>query len=258
MKQYYILLMIITALTFTACEKVINVDLKNVESKIVIEGIIDNSSNPAKVIISKSVSFSTANTYPPVTGATVKIIDNLSNNFTLTETTRGTYTNAALIGIPGRTYTLTVTAEGKNYTAVSTMPQQVYLDSLFQEKITLTKTIIVVNALFDDPAGFGNSYQFIETVNGKRNKAIFILDDQFQDGGTIANQLIDEDIKLKAGDLVQIEMQCVNRTIYRYLLGLSDLQLGNTVPANPETNISNNALGYFSTHTSQKKTIQIR
>jgi hypothetical protein len=258
MKKYHIFLMLITALIFTACEKVINVDLKNVEAKTVIEGIIDNSGNPAKVIISKSVAFSVANTYPSVTGAAVKVKDNLGNSFTLVESPAGTYTNATLVGVPGRTYTLSITAEGKNYTAVSTMPQPVNLDSLFQEKITLTKTIIVVNALFDDSAGFGNSYQFIQTVNGKRNKTIFILDDQFQDGGTIANQLIDEDIKLKASDLVQIEMQCVNRTTYRYLLGLSDLQLGNTVPANPETNISNNALGYFSTHTSQKKTIQIR
>jgi hypothetical protein len=258
MKQYHILLMIITALTFTACEKVINVDLKNAEAKTVIEGIVDNSGNPAKVIISKSVSFSSANTYPPVTGAVVKITDNLGNTFALTESPAGTYTNAALIGVVGRSYTLNVTAEGKNYTAVSIMPQRVNLDSIFQEKLTLTKVTIVADAKFNDPTGFGNNYQFIETVNGKRNKTIFILDDQYQDGGTIINQLVDEDIKLKAGDLVQIEMQCIDRTTYRYILGLADLQGGNTVPANPETNISNNALGYFSAHTSQKKTMVIQ
>jgi hypothetical protein len=258
MKQYHILVMIITALTFTACEKVINVDLKNAEAKTVIEGIVDNSGNPAKVIISKSVAFSSANTYPPVTGAAVKIIDNLGNTFTLNESPAGTYTNATLIGVVGRTYTLNVTAEGKNYTAVSIMPQLVTLDSIFQEKLTLTKPTIIADAKFNDPAGFGNNYQFIETVNGKRNKTIFILDDQYQDGGTIINQLVDEDIKLKAGDLVQIEMRCIDRTTYRYILGLADLQGGNTVPANPETNITNNALGYFSANTSQKKTMVIQ
>jgi hypothetical protein len=245
-------------LLLASCEKVINVDLKKAEPKIVIEGIINNSGDPAKVTINKSVSFSTPNTFPPVTGATVKVTDNTGKNYTLTENPAGTYTNASLIGVEGRIYTLAITAEGKNYTASCKMPQQVNLDSIFQEKLTFTRPLIVVTALFDDPAGFGNNYQFIETVNGKRNKTIFILDDLYQDGGTISNQLIDEDAKLKAGDVVQIEMQCVDKNIYRYLRGLEDLQFNNSVPANPDSNISNNALGYFSAHTSQKATITIR
>jgi Domain of unknown function (DUF4249) len=248
----------IAALSLASCEKVINVDLKNAEPKIVIEGVINNSGDPAKVTISKSVSFSIPNTFPPVTGAVVKVSDNAGNNYTLKENGAGNYTNASLIGVEGRTYNLSITAEGKNYTASCKMPPQVNLDSVFQEKLTFTRPLIAVNALFDDPKGFGNNYQFIETINGKRNKTIFILDDLYQDGGTISNQLIDEDAKLKAGDVVQIEMQCVDKNIYRYLRGLEDLQFNNSVPANPESNITNNALGYFSAHTSQKQTITIR
>ncbi len=260
MKQYNILVALFTCLLLSACEKVINIDLKNAAPQLVIEGIVDNSGNPAKVTIAKSVAFSNRNAYPPVTGAVIKISDNAGNVFNLTETQPGTYTNSLLKGVAGRTYTLIVTAEGQNYTASSAMPLPVALDTLEQEKLTVDRTYLIVNALFEDPAGFGNNYHFIQTINGKRNPLIYILDDSYSDGGPVVNQLLDQEDnrKLKAGDVVQVEMQCVNSVFYRYLRGLVDLQDNNTVPANPETNINNNALGYFSAHTSQKKTIVIR
>jgi Domain of unknown function (DUF4249) len=258
MKQYRIIVALLLTLSLASCEKVVNVDLKNATPVIVIEGIVDNSGSPAKVLISKTVPFSTNNVYPAVTGAVVKIADNLGNNFTLAESPKGTYTNATLIGVPGRTYTLNITSEGKNYTAISTMPQQVAFDTIFQEKIFFNKVIKLVTASFDDPQGFGNYYNFVQTINGKRNKNIFTLDDLYQDGGTIDNQIIDQDANLKTGDVVQIEMQCINKVAYRYLVGLQDLSGGNTVPANPDSNISNSALGYFSAHTSEKKTINIQ
>ncbi len=258
MKQYKLIYFALLVFVFTSCEKVINVDLKNAEPKIVIEGVVDNSGSPAKVVISKTVAFSVNNVYPAVSGAIVKITDNLGNTFNLTESPNGTYSNASLIGVVGRTYTLNVTAEGKSYTATSQMPNIVPLDTLLQDKIILTKPVKFATAVFDDPQGFGNYYNFIVTINGKRNKNIFILDDLYQDGGTIENQLIDQDADLKNGDKVQVEMQSVSKITYRYLLGLQDLTGGNTVPANPDSNISNNALGHFSAHTSQKKTITIQ
>jgi Domain of unknown function (DUF4249) len=258
MKKYNFLYIVLLAILFTACEKVINVDLENAEPRIVIEGIINNTGTAAKVTISKSVSFSASNTYPPVTGATVSITDDRGNVYPLTEATPGTYTNALLTGATGSSYSLKVNAEGKIYTSSCKMPEQVNLDTIYQDRITIAQAIIFINAQFDDPAGFGNYYHFIETINGKRNATIFLIDDNFTDGGTVANQLVDETSKLKRGDRVEVEMQCISKEVYRYLRGLQDLQFNNTVPANPESNISNNALGYFSAHTAQKKTIVIQ
>jgi Domain of unknown function (DUF4249) len=256
MKKYISIVILIVAIT--SCEKVINVDLKTADPKLVIEGVVDNSGKPAKVTLSKSVAFSVNNIYPTVNGASVKITDNLGNNFTLIESPLGTYTNASLIGVPGRTYNLTVIVDGKTYLANSIMPQQVNLDSVFQDKITLTKPIIFASALFNDPVGFGNYYNFIQTINGKRNKNIYALDDIYQDGGLVVNQLFDQDSSLKVGDKVKIEMQCINKLTYRYLVGLQDLQFNNSVPANPVNNITNNALGFFSAHTAQIDSLTIR
>jgi Domain of unknown function (DUF4249) len=258
-KHSFLYIIVIACFALTSCEKVINVDLKNAGSKIVINAIVDNSGNPAEVSINQTVAFSAGNTYPPITGAAVKITDNTGNVFTLTEATPGIYRNALLKGIPGKSYTLSVISAGKTYTATCKMPDPVNLDSVFQDKATFTtKPFIIVKAAFKDPVGFGNSYQFVETVNGKRNKTLFIIDDFYLDGGEIENELIDEDIKLKAGDNVQIEMQCVDKTVFRYLRGLEDLNGNNTVPANPDSNISNDALGFFSAHTSQRKSLTIK
>jgi Domain of unknown function (DUF4249) len=256
MKKYISIAILI--FTITSCEKVINVDLKNADPKLVIEGVVDNSGKPAKVVLSKSVAFSINNIYPAVSGATVKVIDNLGNSYTLSENPLGTYTNATLIGVPGRTYNMTVQAEGKTYTASSRMPLQVNLDSVFQEKITITKPIVFASALFVDPVGFGNYYNFIQTVNGKRSKNIYAIDDIYQDGGIVINQLFDQDNSLKPGDKVKIEMQCINKLTYRYLVGLQDLQFNNSVPANPDNNITNNALGFFSAHTAQVDSLVIQ
>lgn len=258
MKKTHILFITTMMIVLSSCEKVINVDLKNAEPKLVIEGIINNSGDPAKIYISKSVPFSNDNIYPIISGASVKVTDNAGNNFLFTESSPGIYTNASLIGVPGRTYNLSITANGQSYSALTKMPEPVKLDSLQQGKIIISKPTIFVSAVFNDPTGFGNKYQFVEYINGKRNKTIFLIDDMYQDGGKITNECMDEDAEIKKGDTVQIEMRCIENAIFRYMKGLEDLNTGGTVPANPESNISNGALGYFSAHTSQKKTILIK
>src|SRR5258708_13460078 len=62
-------------LTGYACKKVIQVDLKNAVSRIVIEGEVTNTIQPYEVRISKTVNFSAGNTYPPVTAARWPITD---------------------------------------------------------------------------------------------------------------------------------------------------------------------------------------
>lgn len=252
-------LIVLIAVLAVSCEKVINVDLKNAEPRIVIEGNISTGGDTAKVTISKSVTFGSTNQFPPVRGAKVKVTDNAGNTYLFTEIAAGTYTSNSLIAEEGRTYTLSVTADGKDYTAKSTVPRLVLMDTLVQEKAPLNKAITIVTAVFTDPKGFGDYYSLLQRVNGKRTKGIFITDDSFDDGSDFPFQLEEEeDLKLKAGDIVEIELQCIDKNIYRYLVGLQDIQSGNTIPANPESNISNNALGYFSAYASDRLTIVIK
>jgi hypothetical protein len=260
MKNYKIILAAFLLLAMASCEKVINVDLKNAAPRIVIEGTVDNSGKPAKVIISKSIVFSANNTYPAVSGAVVKITDNAGNTFTLNETSAGIYTNALLIGVVGKTYNLSVTVEGKNYTASSTIPRQAAIDTLTIETFatgTAGSSQKVVNVIYTDPVGFGDNIQIGQSVNGKPDDAIRVGDDSYSDGSSSPNPVFGGEAKLKSGDVVKIELRFIDKFVYRYMRGLADLQSGNTVPANPDTNISGNPLGYFSAHTTETKTITI-
>jgi hypothetical protein len=246
-------LLIIVAASITSCTKIINVDLKNAEPQLVIEGIVTNSST-AKVNILQTVKFSSSNVFPAVSGAIVTIADNTGGTFILAETAAGTYTNSSLIGVPGRTYNLSVTLNGAIYKAVSTMPVQVNLDTLLFEKIVfIPNSIWIVKPKYTDPDGFGNYYRFIQKINNVTNPTIWVYDDRLTNNGVSTRPLIQVDSTINTGDTIEVEMQCLDRNTFRYFTVLQNFQQNSTTPANPDTNISGNVLGYFSAHTSQKR-----
>jgi hypothetical protein len=267
MKNKNVVLGFLCAIVFTSCEKVIDVDLKNAEPKIVIEGIVDNSGRPASVKITKTVSFSNTTTAPNISGAIVSMSDNVGNNYTLAETATGVYTNATLIGQIGKTYTLTVQNAGITYTGKSTIPRQAPIDTIYQEKVELpsstpgTAAAIgkIVSMVYTDIIGFGDNVHVVQTINGKIDNSLIVGDDQFTDGGNTPFQLFPNiNTKLKTGDIVKVELRFTDRNIFKYLSGIQEIQQGNTVPANPESNISGGCLGFFSAHTSETKTIVIQ
>ena len=253
----------IVALTLYACTKVINVDLNNAAPQIVIEGIITNTPGPYQVQITKTVNFSETNTFPPVTGATVKIVDN-NGIITdiLTETTPGIYTTHTIQGIPGHTYQLDVTTGGQNYKATSTMPLPVKLDSItFQYRDRLGTVDISNVPNYQDPAGIKNYYSFIQTINSRKIKTTNVFDDRLSDGKYISLALRNDSTYISFGDTVTVQMNCIDKSTYDYFYTLVQVSGGSNFrssasPSNPVSNLSNNALGYFAAYTTQtRKTI---
>jgi Domain of unknown function (DUF4249) len=264
MKNIKIIIGAFLILALQGCEKVITLDLKNTTPQLVIEGALDNSGGPAVVTLTKTINFTTANTFPNVSGAVVKIADNAGNIYTLAETSTGVYTNNTAMGVIGKAYTMTVTAYGKTYTATSTIPRQMPLDTLIQDVFDLgpgTDGGIAksVNVFFRDLIGYGDNAHVLQKINTVPEALPFgISDDRFGDGGYVPFQIVNSRKKLKVGDVVEIELRFVDRNVYKYLTGILENAGGNTVPTNPTTNIIGGALGIFSAHTSEKKSITIR
>src|ERR1700746_1541531 len=98
---------------FSSCEKVIKIDLKDADARVVVQGNVTNAPGPYTVTLNSSVSYYSDNTFPAITGAQVKISDNAGNSESLTETSQGVYQTSSLSGVKGRTYYLEVTASGK-------------------------------------------------------------------------------------------------------------------------------------------------
>ncbi len=250
--------------TLSSCTKVIDIGLNDADKKYVIEGIVTDQQGTCMVKITQSANFSSANNFPVVTGATVTVKDGNGTPVTLIETIAGTYQSAALSGVSGHTYTLSVTINGKLFNAVSAMPQRVNLDSLYIQELTgFGNSTKYANILFRDPPGKGNAYRFIQYKNNRQNKSIFILNDDFSDGRVITTFLADfgnddDADKIESGNTVRVELQCVDAAIYKYWYGLEQGGTGssnNATPGNPVSNISGGALGYFSAHTVQFKTV---
>jgi len=249
----------LVSLLFGGCQKVLDLNLNSKDPLIVIEGeISDDTLIPQTVKITKSVNFTENNSFPTVSGALVTVNDNLGNTVTLNEVSPGVYQNTTLHGYSGRTYYLSVIAEGKTYSSVCTMPSKVPLDTILignSSGLSSSKAAIPV---FHDPAGRGNYYRFKLYDDSKVSTSILLIDDQIIDGFINNRPLSAPDITIRTNDTIQIKMMCVDKAVYQYLKDLNNNgggPNGSATPANPTSNINGATLGYFSAQTVQIKKV---
>jgi hypothetical protein len=262
MTKRNIIISLLAAAFLYSCKKIVVLDLNDAAPQIVIQGEVTDSAGPYSVYINTSVNFYADNTFPALSGAVVKISDNNGLSDSLTETAPGVYTTHILQGVPGNTYTLSVVAQNINYAASSTMPLPVPLDSVtFKTSGGFGQKHISAVVNFQDPAGIKNYYQFVEFINGVQfNKEIFVFDDRLSDGRYISSTLRTDSSYLNPGDLLQVNMYSIDEHVYNYFFQLAQSSgvgafNSSASPANPSSNISNGALGYFSAHTTQSKTV---
>ena len=251
---------------FASCEKVININLNDTEKRYVIEGNISNEGGNCTVTITQTKNFNEDNNFPGVTGAIVTVSDNGFAPKQLVETAPGKYATTAINGTIGHTYTLNINVAGRSFTSSSKMPVLVNLDSLYvEESFFFGDSAKVVNIKYNDPVETGNAYQFVQYKNAVEEKTIFVTNDDYTNGRPVTTPLFifaddDEDKKLKKGDTIKIVMKCIDPGYYKYLYSI-DAATGssnNATPANPVSNISGGALGYFSAHTTQSKTLVVK
>jgi hypothetical protein len=258
-------ILFIALLVFTSCEKKVDLSYKGNQSRIIIEGNITNEPGPYFVKITKSIGLTATETYPTIDDAVVTMSDNAGNNETLAALGNGMYRTAMLTGIEGRTYTLTVKAAGQTYSAQSTMPTQVAFDSIKVEKLTITGEVEYnIIPVYKDPIEKGNHYRFLLSVNNKLINQHFIQNDEIKNGlvNTFRLEINDDDLKLKSEDVIDIKMQCIDKSVALFYTSLALMADsgpgGGTTPNNPPNNISNGALGVFSAHTVATKRVTIR
>jgi len=257
--------LLLLVLLAASCTKVIDLKLGNHTGELVIEGNFTNDPGPQYVKLSRNVPFTSTNTYPPVTGATVTIFDNTNNHhFSMIEGPAGTYSVSRGVGIAGHSYTMSVTVDGQTYTGNSTMPGIVTMDSITSSSNFLNKNDSqrMITVYFQDPINAANQYRFVMNVNHVQVKSIFAFDDEFSNGKYVNLDLQENSINIYPNDTVTVEMQCIDKPVYDYWYTLMQQQGDNpggaVAPANPPTNITPTTLGYFSAHTTQTITLVVK
>ncbi len=254
MRKY---LYIVIALTFAAvsCTKVIDLDLKESGAQIVLRADVTEGEMVHTLSITKSVGFDEDNVFPGVVGANVTLSDDQGNVTTLVDVGGGNYETTNYLAEAGRTYTYTVIAEGQTYESSCKIADIVPLtDVAFLPSNFFGDTGFIMVPKFVDPAGIKNSYlfYFYNANDPEENSDFIISNDDFADG-QLNEQPFFGDYTPQAGDTVNYQMYGIDEAVYTYFFSFEQNTSGNSgAPANPVSNWSNNALGYFSAHNFQE------
>jgi len=192
--KYRFLLMTTLTLLFSACTESIDVKLPNADKKIVIEGIIENG-KLAEVTITKTIPLfssvqNTSITDFFITDALVYVTsggmtDTLRLAIDSASSLGLVYKGSSIIGAVGQSYNLTIVQGGKTFTAVTTIPNPVALDSVWWKAQPPEDTLGYAFAHLSEPAGLGNNYRwYAKLPKDRRFIAPFgaTFDDKYVDG----------------------------------------------------------------------------
>lgn len=293
MKHFLIGIFGLCTLLLAGCEKSIDFDLDEAEPKLVVDATIENGEAP-RVVLTKSLAyFSTINPQlllnSFVRGAEV-YISNGARTHKLKEynvalapgyalyyySIDSAQLQTAFKGELNTTYTLRIVAEGKEYSAQTTIPAITrQIDSVWWKEPPPTvdsgKAIVMFRAT--DKPGYGNYIRYFT----KRNSEPFlpglnsVFDDLFIDGTSYELQLEpgwnrslereEDDAFFIRGDTVTIKLSEIDKATYDFwrTMEYSYASVGNpfSTPVKIAGNISGGALGYFGGYASQYRIIII-
>lgn len=264
-------------LLFSGCEDVIEIDLNSTNPKIVIEGSVANDSSPAKVRITKSTDFYEPGVYDKVTGAEIELTDSEGNSGILTEIEDGLYQTDAVLGEEGRTYYISVKADGKTYSAESTIPKQIILDSLYlelspfsQENADEEEKFYSLHIFFQDYPDNVDYARFRILNNGILLGGYRIYNDKYTNGNYINARLNlgADDNNIKIGDELTVQLLSIDKSSYEFYLTANSINASRTQggggppssisPANPNSSWTNDALGVFTAFSVSTQSIIVK
>ncbi len=245
--------------SFSSCEKVIDVKLKSSPAQYVIIGKVSDAPGPYTVSINKSVSFEQSNVFPAVSGAMVVITDQMTGvSDTLTEDLPGGYVTHTLQGQVGHTYQLYIKADGQVFTSIATMPNKVPMDTLYQQPAEFGDGVSIV-PVYTDPGGENNFYHFIQYIDNKQTQELYYRRDIVGNGKQLRVPLnLGADTSMHVGSTVSVSLESIDSAMYQYYRSLDEtISQSAAAPANPICNIQGAKLGYFSVYAVDTKTIVI-
>ncbi len=249
-------------ISLSSCEEVIDVDLKEGESKVVIEANITDESKNQLVKITETVPFKNESAIKNLSGAVVTVEQEGGSVYNFSEQAPGVYISTNVFkGEEEKSYFLKVSVNGKTYSAKSVMPKKVLLDSLSITEISVfDEKAKFLKLHYQDPEYKGNSYRFVIKNNGTLYRGFYVENDKFNNGRYVNSTVYTDDPEIKEGDEIEVEFQNITPEIYRYFYSIAQITGSGGPPvgaSNPVSNIDNGALGYFSTHTIQKTNFQV-
>ena len=258
MRLFRFNLLIALALTLVSCEDLIDIDLNKANPKIVIEADLNNLSSDQVIWLSETVDFDSPVASQPVIGAAVVVKDSQGREFIFEDQGDGAYRRKNFKPKEELTYHLIVDVKGQVFLSSTKMTSFVSIDSLAIKEETIFNDIYYSVVLkFEDTKDVPNYYKYDISVNGSSFKFASTFSDKFNDGLYVSHNIADRDNSLALGDSVIVRRQCVAKEVYTYWNQVQMLNPGSAAPANPTSNISNGALGFFSVSSAKDYGVKI-
>jgi hypothetical protein len=252
------LLGVLFLLFFSSCEDVVQLDLENGQTRLVVDAEIiwqkGTTGNEQLIKISKTAPYYN-NTTPKVSGAQVRIENSTGDVFTFNETEPGSYVCTNFVPVIGMDYVLYITAEGQSFTAAEKLTSVTPIDKVEQEIVPDFdgKDIIELTYYYKDPADQVNYY-----LTDYRSEFLLypeyeLTDDELFNGNEINTRFSDSD-KMKSGNTVTITHRGISKNFYNYMNLILEIYGGSPFsipPGNIRGNIINTndvnnfAFGYF-------------
>lgn len=254
---YLLILCLLTLITLSSCEDVVDVDLDSGESTIVIDAEIlwqkGTDGSQQTILISRMTDYYNQE-IPKVTGAEVFIENQNGDRFEFQDIGQGVYQCLNFTPEVNMEYTLTVAVADEVYTATEVLTSVTEIIDVVQslEPDFSGEDEIQVQFTFQDPADETNFYLSDFETNILFYREYELTDDEFFNGNVINSEFSDED--LKVGDTVKITHRGISEQFYNYMNLILETTSGNpfaTPPGNIRGNILNKndqgtyALGYF-------------
>ena len=242
--------------SFLSCEDVVDVNLKETEPRLVVEGSL--LWNKEKTDNVQYIKLTTTTAYfdreiPPATGATVKVFDETGEEFPFEEVEDGVFKNDKIRPVPGGSYRLEITYQEEVYEATErfiSTPELLYVEQ--NNEGGFSGDDIELRVFYEDPEGIKNYYLFRFF---DEQLSLQIYEDRFTDGNLNFAFYSDED--LESGEEVGLEIQGISKDFYEYMFILrSQAGDNNAGPFQTQptvvkgnivnlTNPDNFAFGYF-------------
>ncbi|HEX6193593.1 MAG TPA: DUF4249 domain-containing protein [Chitinophagaceae bacterium] len=276
-----------------SCERTIEIELDDVNPKLVVEAVIENDEAPV-VYLTKSVDYFSKIDLDTLVNSFVHNADVFISNGVLTHKLKeyavpvgnGLFFHyysidsanlaTAFSGELSHTYSLRILHEGREYTSTTTIPNITKrIDSLYWKQATGSNPPQKVSLMLraTDPAGLGDYIRYFTKQNSKPFYPGLnsVFDDQLIDNSTYDVQVekgVSRNVSqpedyafFDKGDTVTLKLSNIDKATYDFwrTMEFTYLSVGNpfSAPTRVLSNISNNALGYFGGYASQYKTIII-
>jgi len=250
-----------SSLVFSSCEKVIEFDLADSKSIIVIEATITSNREPFTVLVSKTSPYFGTASSELVSGATVSVrIENGKPRY-FKELSPGIYRLEKTFAQANYWYIIDVEYNGVTYSARSFLNEPVPIADFSLSHFDgfgIFDSGYKVNCFIRDPVGIENYYRIKIYVNGLPivdEGEINLYSDKLFDGKLIG--LVQRSAVFKETDSILVELQAIDKATYDYFSTLESISgieiIQSASPANPISNFNNGALGYFSAYSYDRK-----